>query len=395
MKTLIVFCPWLFDYLVPADIISQYLIFYKDNVKKVFLDNNLNVKYFWEFLDDISCSNISDINYNLLHLTEKYIGGANTISPNQINSCGPGVTLFTKALDKILTIEEYRGSIFFGWEAWGFDPIVGTTYYTKLKNYNAKFIVSIYDPHSFHIIYNNGNGIDPSEKHIFKDERLDNTDLIISSSHKYYKNINSLYLHKSYFIPFSYDSTVKELYIFDETQWNIRDNYIYLIGAINLAYPLRMQINNYINKKEKNTIFKIDTYERHNRTNHYNNKKRGGIIYHKKLCKYKAIFICFGKYPIDFPLAKLWEGFLAGCLCFIEPKDFLKDLGLFEYEHYIPIKLDTYNNFDNNNFQYYKYWLNNNLSINIAKKGHDYIKKNFTDEKVAKLYCDIINKNLY
>ena len=86
--------------------------------------------------------------------------------------------------DKILTMEEYRGSIFIGWEAWGFDPIIGSEYYNKLINFDAKFIISIYDPHSFHIVHG-GKLLDPPNKHIFEDVRLERTDLIISSSHKF------------------------------------------------------------------------------------------------------------------------------------------------------------------------------------------------------------------
>ena len=54
--------------------------------------------------------------------------------------------------------------------------------------------------------------------------------------------------------------------------------------------------------------------------------------------------MCFGDFPIDFHLCKLWEMMLSGCLAFVEPKDILQtDLGLIPYVHYVPMLIDENN----------------------------------------------------
>jgi hypothetical protein len=81
---------------------------------------------------------------------------------------------------------------------------------------------------------------------------------------------------------------------------------------------------------------------------------------------------------------------LAGCIAFIEPNESLKnDLGLIEYEHYVPI-LMTNNKmvFDTN---YYNKYLGTQEGLRIAKNGFNYIKNNFTDSKIALDYIKIIS----
>jgi hypothetical protein len=97
--------------------------------------------------------------------------------------------------------------------------------------------------------------------------------------------------------------------------------------------------------------------------------------------------------PIDFPLCKLWEIMLSGCLAFIEPKEYLqKDLNLIPFVHYVPMLINKKNQLVID-IEYYNKYLGTDLGFKIAKQGFEYIRDNFSDEKIALLYCNILKNN--
>lgn len=376
---LIIFCPYTIDYCVASDVISQYYMF--DNAKHIFNNHNIVVKYFWDFLEK--------------NIREKIIN-----FERNINKDYDLLNYYSIALNLILQDNEYNNSIFHCWEICGIDALMCDI--QRIKDKYIKICFSIYDPHSFHII-KGGSCLDSPHLHNINDERLDCTDAIISSSHIYYENIQSKYSQKSSFISFSFNNKVNGLFnIQDFDNWYKRSPYIYLIGACNEAYRLRIYMWHFIRTSDDNTtkfrnIIKIPPFIKYNRDN-YNlqehNFERGGIKYLKNISNYMAVFICFGTNPIDFPLAKIWEAMLAGCLCFIEPKEYLiQDLGLIAFIHYVPILLDSNNNMIIDNVEYYTNYLNSLGGFKIAKEGFEYIKNNFTDEKIAEKYCNILLNN--
>jgi len=352
-----------------------------NNSKHIFNNHNIVVKYFWDFLEN--------------SIREKFIDFT-----QNINQEYKILNYLSIALNTILQDDEYNNSIFHCWEICSIDSI--SCDIQRIKSKNIKIIFSVYDPHSFHIC-KGGSGLDPPELHNINDKRYDCVDLIISTSHIYYENIKSHYVNKSLFIPFSFNNKVTDLFnIQNFDNWYKRSPYIYLIGACNAAYRLRIYMWYLIREKNiKNHMFndliKIPPFIMYNRDN-YNlqehNFERGGIKYLKNISNYMAVFICFGTNPIDFPLAKIWEAMLAGCLCFIEPKEYLlKDLGLIAYNHYVPILLDNNNNMITENVEYYSKYLNSSEGLKIAIEGFNYIKNNFTDEIIAEKYCNLLFNN--
>jgi hypothetical protein len=92
---------------------------------------------------------------------------------------------------------------------------------------------------------------------------------------------------------------------------------------------------------------------------------------------------------------------LAGCIAFIEPNESLKnDLGLIEYEHYVPVLMSDNKMVLDINY-YNKYlgtqeglrikYLGTQEGLRIAKNGFNYIKNNFTDSNIALNYINILS----
>ena len=174
--------------------------------------------------------------------------------------------LLSEALNNILSKDEYRNSIIWGWECIGFDTVLCDKYYSKLKEFNIKFIISAYDPHSFYIA--NGGDIRKNKKHDFIDYRVERANLIISTSHHYYININpSRYLYKSHFIPFSFNKNNEKLYKFNNEQWKKRIHKIFVIGNVfNItAYPERYKLGQKIKEPPLNEFCDILSYKSSNR----------------------------------------------------------------------------------------------------------------------------------
>jgi hypothetical protein len=413
MKNLIIFCPHLYDYLTASDVISQYNMF--NNSKNIFLSNNINVKYFWDFVENETVKeNLVDVKKNLSFM--KYDAGNHILTAEFFGykTVGGIFVLFKEVLDNILSNEEYRNSIFWGWECFGFDCLLWEKHYSRIRDFGGKIIMSQYDPHAFYIAH--GNSFDGTT-HDFADHRFEKTDLIISPSHNYYKNMkHTRYFNKSYFIPHSFNPNVSGLYIFDDKQWVNRTHKIAINGNIanGNAYPERYKLGQMIQKPPLNKFCIVLEYKRYNRwyggadvdvngnkivgdTNESDNSdERGGIKTNRRLSKIKAVFIVFAKFPIDFYLTKVTESLLAGCLCFIEKKEYLKDLGLIANKHYIPIVKDKNGKiiYTNESAKYYEDWLNNPKSIEIARNGYLHCKENFNDHKISEKICNIINTKL-
>ena len=130
-------------------------------------------------------------------------------------------------------------------------------------------------------------------------------------------------------------------------------------------------------------------YSRYNRSNSLYNDEPG-LKYLQTLSQYQGSFIFFAVFPINFILAKVFEVMLAGCIAFIEPNESLKnDLGLIEYEHYVPVLMT-----DNKmvlDINYYNNYIGTEEGLQIAKNGFNYIKNNFTDNKIALNYIKILS----
>jgi hypothetical protein len=362
------------------------------------MKNGYIIKYYYDFLDDTK--------------KQIYIDKKINFSKTDIELCNKYSEDCNYIINEILTNNIYKESIIIGFESVGFDKIMVTNISTKLKEIGNKLVLSIYDPHAFYQIWNLDK-IKEDEKylydaqyHIFKDERVDNADIILTSSAKYFFNINSIYKNKCYSIPFSYNENYKLLFTvqcFDK--YMNRHRKILLSGSIGsykyrkILYYTRCDheyVKNDIviknNLKSFKNLIEYMPYEKYDRYNTKYDELRG-MRYINKLSKYMAAFICFGYHPIDFPLAKILEIFLSGALAIIEPKDFLlNEYGLVAFEHYIPLLLDNKNKLVID-YEYYNKYLGTEEGLRIAINGYEHIKNNFTDSKIALKYIDII-KNI-
>lgn len=381
MKGLIIFCHPAINYLVSTDVISQYLFFKR--AKKTFNANNISILYYYDLLEKTK-----KIKYE--NIEENYKYSESDLITEYKKDC-------IEIRNKI--INNYTNHILIGLEPIGFDQIT---------NYNLpnKKILSIYDPHGFYLVKNKNNTIF-DEEHIFTDKRLDEVNLIVSPSILYFKNINSNYFNKCMFVSFSYNEENNKILSFQnfESFFN-RKKLIVLQGANTYTYKFRNSlffikkklnesikfINDFINFDNRDKfceLLEILPYSRYNRSNSLYNDEPG-LKYLQTLSQYQGSFIFFAVFPINFILAKVFEVMLAGCIAFIEPNESLKnDLGLIEYEHYVPI-LMTNNKmvFDLN---YYNKYLGTQEGLRIAKNGFNYIKNNFTDNKIALNYIKILS----
>jgi len=381
MNGLIIFCHPAVNYLVSTDVISQYLFFKR--ARKTFNANNISILYYYDLLEENK-----KIKYK--NIKENYKYNENDLITEYKKDC-------IEIRNKIIT--NYPNHILIGLEPIGFDQIT---------NYNLpnKKILSIYDPQGVYFSKNSKNKIFDKE-HIFTDKRLDEVNLIVSPSILYFKNINSNYFNKCRFISFSYNEENNLLFSIQnfESFFN-RKMLILLQGANDNNYKYRHSlffiknklnesinfINDFIhfdNRDKFCELLEILPYSRYNRSNSkYNDNV--GIKYLETLSQYQGSFIFFAVFPINFILAKIFEVMLAGCIAFIEPNESLKnDLGLIEYEHYVPV-LMTNNKmvFDTN---YYNKYLGTHEGLRIAKNGFNYIKNNFTDSKIALNYIKILS----
>lgn len=398
-KFLIIFCAPYMEQTLSADVLSMHLFF--DRTREIFYKNNIIVKYFYEFLDLEEQQKYINKNENFKLSISEIIKYYNDDCP--------------KILDNICNDNKYNNSFILGFEPIGFDIILKSNIYNALKNNNIICILSVYDAHGFFYKKYPDARQDLSKLVNLElhdnliDDRLENVDLIIGTSVKYFYNINSKYSKKCVEILYSYNEEncqlIKKNVNFEN--FNKRKHKILLQGSIR-AYKYRALIayimsNNIKNiKRIKDQI--IDEFEhinnfknlidiqpviRYDRNNTKPEEPRG-IRFIEKMNEYCAVFLIFGSFPIDFPLGKIMEIFLAGSLAIIEPKDFLKKYGLIEFEHYIPLLLD------NNgkliiDCDYYQKYLGTDEGLRIAKNGFNHIINNFGDKKIAQTYADILN----
>jgi hypothetical protein len=381
-KKIVIFCSPITNFLVSTDVISQYLFF--SNTKNIFEKHNYKIIYFYDLL-----SNDESIKYKNIHENYKYADDYLT-------------KIYKSDREKILKIiidnNEYNDCILIGLESIGFDAFFYPHIYMELKKKNIIIIISIYDTQMFSNRKTN-NYFEIIDKH------CDLTTYIISSSYVYFKNINWKSYHKKCRKTYiSFDP--KNLEINNIPSFDLyfnRQKKILLNGSID-AYKYRKIIYNIINDQEYyikyNTIYpeninnfkEIIQFENARIFNRKTKNLSGGVDYCKFISNYMGYFILFGTYPIDFPLVKIVECMLSGCLAFVEPKTYLYDeLGLVEYEHYVPILIEDNTDKIILDIEYYNKYLNTELGLNIAKKGNEFIKKFFNDESIAYKYINVLN----
>ena len=405
---LVIFYYPLIDYGVSTDVLSQYAFF--KNAKHIFEKNNIDLIYFYELLPQEQQKKYYDIEENF-KLTQD-----------------DGPNFFQ---DMLISLEKIYDSfklnvdvkyIFHGWEPYGFDRFFENKFYELFGKYNPRIskIILHHDLHGFiktSPLYINNQSASANILRILDegkiydiniyDRRLNECNIIMSPTVLFFKNIKSKYVEKTEFLPFPYNMNNKKIFeLQDFDNYFNRERKILMSGSTSI-YPHRRNIaflkeniqesylqQNVINLNQReqfSNMIEIMPYERYNRLNTKFNEERG-ILYLRTLSKYMGAFMCFADFPIDFHLCKLWEIMLSGCLAFVEPKDMLQtDLGLIPYVHYVPMLIDE-NNKLIIDIEYYNKYLGTEEGFKIAKQGFEYMRDNFTDEKVAEKYCEILKR---
>jgi hypothetical protein len=211
---------------------------------------------------------------------------------------------------------------------------------------------------------------------------IDEVDWIFTPSSIYFKNLGIDEFDKK-IIDFFYFLNEKNYDELNQFEWSKRIDGVVLSGDIVQGYDSRVEFDNLRNKEDfTNTIYKIE------HPGYENNKHMTELNYYKELCKYKAAFVGHYRFPINFLLAKHIEVLMCGCIGFFEPNPLLKEqLGLIEFEHYIPC-------FDENGLisdvEFYKDWINSDKGKKIAIQGKEYVQKKFGLNYIEK-FADLIN----
>lgn len=409
MKTrLVIFYYPLIDNGISTDVLSQYQIF--KNAKHIFEKNNIDLIYFYELLPQERKKKYYDIEENF------------KLTNNDNDEFTQDIYTSLEKINDSLKLNVDVKYILHGWEPFGFDRFFDKKFYELFGKDNIR-ISKIILHHDFHgfvrssPLYNNKEIPSDNIYRILNDgkinnmnindRRLNECNLIISPTVVFFKNIKSKYGEKTEFIPFSYNPNNKKIFeLQDFNNYFNRERKIIMSGAL-LVYLHRKIITflkknieqsflidrvvNLDQREDFSNIIEIMPYEKYNRTNTKYNEERG-IRYLRTLSKYMGAFMCFGDFPLDFHLSKLWEIMLSGCLAFIEPKEMLQtDLGLIPYVHYVPMLIDE-NNKLIIDMEHYNKYLGTDEGLKIAKQGFEYIRDNFTDEKAAEKYCEILKK---
>jgi len=168
-------------------------------------------------------------------------------------------------------------------------------------------------------------------------------------------------------------------------QWNQKKHNILFSGADSKFYKLRQII-----KASPHSLLEILPHSGYNtgRKEDYNNGKYLHKYHGKNFLEYIATFkgmiatTASGgspgydpkiKHPLDYTLKKVYESLGMGCLGFLEKTKDFNELGLIEYENYIPINYDNFNSQFN--------WLNNPKAELIAWNGKQLIAENHTTKQ--------------
>lgn len=212
---------------------------------------------------------------------------------------------------------------------------------------------------------------------------LEKIDYLMTPSPIYFKNLEiNKYDEKLIYFFYFLDEDFYQLT--GNTEYKKRADKIVLSGCVGGGYLSRIEFDKLRNKKEFNEIiYKID------HPGYKNNEHMTELKYYDELTKYKGAFVGHYKFPINFLLAKHIEVLMCGCLGFFETNPLLKsELGLIEFEHYIPC-------FDENNTlikneDFYINWMSSEEGERIAENGKKYVREKF-GKKYIQEFINFLN----
>jgi hypothetical protein len=319
--------------------------------------------------------------YHTTNLFFKYglrvINSNNKMSKHNLDFNLEDKTIMTQFLNKYLRDDD----ILFGIHPFGLHTI-----YDYNVNVNIKRIVWQDDLHYFaHFLKdvkeNKLSILNYTQKYVpllISDDKINK---IITPSSIYFKNLNIINCdHKIVNLFYSLDPNhYNNIKI---NNYDDRKNQIILSGVVGGGYHSRI---NFLKLKKISKQF--DELIFHQQTPGYtNNAHMTEMNYYNKLAEYKGAFVGHHTFPLNFLLAKHIEILMCGCLGFYEMNPLLlSELGLIEFEHYIPCTDSNGNLIMDHNF--YTNWLNSDKGREIALNGAKYVREQFGEKYLLK-YID-------
>jgi len=270
----------------------------------------------------------------------------------------------------------YRKAIILCFHPVCYEKILARMDEIKAFNLGIKFVLWQDDLHAY---FKNG----------MRGEVLQKLDCIISPSPVFFKNIKTDLSKKTRFFFYSMDFDIVDKHY---KEWDERDNKILLSGSCNRGYPLRHKLLSII--KSGGEISPTCAYLKRPRIKEYNRPVGTyfpvGENYYDKLCQYRGAFFAYYEFPKNFNLAKIIEILACGCLGFFEKSDLLmEELGLKEFEHYVPITKDGVLIED---LEYYNKWMSGEEGKKIAENGRRFVRKHFSNQNGFLNYIKILKK---
>ena len=263
---------------------------------------------------------------------------------------------------KSINMEEQNDYLIFGIHPYGLHTSISSE--NKIKK-----IAWINDPHYFAHFIERGGKIVQKFSDNYDPILIDKVDYLVTPSPIYFKNLNiKKYDEKIFYFFYFLDEDLYE--ITGNKNYKDRISKVVLSGAIGGGYLSRIEFDKLRKDIDfEKLIHKVD------HPGYENNEHMTELKYYNELTKYKSAFVGHHDFPINFLLAKHIEVLMCGCLGFFEPNPLLKsELGLIEFEHYIPC-------FDNNglikDINFYYKWINSDEGEKISENGKKYVREKF------------------
>jgi hypothetical protein len=261
-------------------------------------------------------------------------------------------------------------------------------YLEKLKEYNIKIVFWRDDIFRF-----SPYELTSPETYMkeFKNNLLEKIDLLLTPSIKYFENINSRYLNKTKFYPYSINNNITNNFIIKPGK---KINKILISGEYFNKNKFIYEKRRLLVENMKPTLFEyIKRPKNFTNNSNYKTPSYGMTGYYQKLSEYKGVLMTLATYPLDFVLGKFIEAFNTNSLVYLDYSPELDSRFYIEaFEDYIP--LITKNNQVIQEKEYFTMFNDVNFYNNIVTNGITKMRKYFGLERNIHKLCVLV-RNIF
>jgi hypothetical protein len=332
-------------------------------------------------------------NINLINITNFYSSKIQYKSLTKqdyyriLNQCYSNLE---KTIEKMNDLNEYKIALYLINNV-VYDSLFDSHLVDRLKRMNRNIKIILWRDDLF--TFSGNRQTSKSELAInFNSVKLDKSDLILSPSVNYFYNINSPYLNKTMYYPYSLDES---LFNKLDVPYEKKINKILISGAwIHFIYEKRRQLAENYDK----TMFEVlqrpnNKFENFSTT--YKVPDTGMTGYYRKMSNYKACIMTLASFPLDFILGKFTEIFASNSLAILDYTYELDSrLYLNPFDDYIPILLDKQGMIIQDKYYYFKFMDNKSIYDRIVNNGASNVRQNFNLGKNTDMLCKIVT-NLF